>query len=270
MIPCHRRLDPLHRIEQIADGSIVIQGVDDIGDVFAHIAVDVPLAAEKLRCLVDQIGGQDTMDQAVLICLVKSVKTGGEEAEGGEDKDLIGFALLEGACHFQNTLAGGDHIIYDDHILAFYAGTEEFMGHNGVAAVDDAGVVPSLVEHTHIQAKHVGNVDRSRHTAFIGADYHHVVVVDLQAFHMAQKSFDKLISRLYGLETVQRDGILHAGIVGVKRDDIVYAHIDHFLQGQGAVQRFSGGTLVLAALIEIGHDDSDPSRLAAHGGDDTL
>lgn len=144
------------------------------------------------------------------------------------------------------------------------------MGHNGVAAVDDAGVVPSLVEHTHIKTKHVGNVDRSRHTALVWADHHHVVVVDLQAFHMAQKSFDKLISRLYGLETVQRDGILHAGIVGVKRDDIVYAHIDHFLQGQGAVQRFSGGTLVLAALIEIGHDDSDPSRLAAHGGDDTL
>ena len=33
--------------------------------------------------------------------------------------------------------------------------------------------------------------------ALVWADYHHVVVVDLQAFHMAQKSFDKLISRLY-------------------------------------------------------------------------
>lgn len=73
MIPCHRRLDPLHRIEQIADGSIVIQGVDDIGNVFAHIAVDVPLAAKQFRRLVDQVGGENPVDQAILVNLVKAV-----------------------------------------------------------------------------------------------------------------------------------------------------------------------------------------------------
>ena len=34
-------LDAFYRVQEFADGIVVIQGVDDQGDVFAHIAVDI-------------------------------------------------------------------------------------------------------------------------------------------------------------------------------------------------------------------------------------
>lgn len=46
-------LDTFVGIQKIADGRIVVQGVDQIGNVFAHITVDVPFSGKKLRCLVD-------------------------------------------------------------------------------------------------------------------------------------------------------------------------------------------------------------------------
>ena len=32
-------------IKEIADGRIVVQGIDNIGNIFAHITVDIPFAA---------------------------------------------------------------------------------------------------------------------------------------------------------------------------------------------------------------------------------
>ena len=57
---------------------------------------------------------------------------------------------------------------------------------------------------------------------------------------------------------------------GIKGDDIVNAHIAQFLKRQCTVERFSGGTLMLAALIEERHNDSDSSGLSSAGCDDTL
>ena len=34
-------LDAFYRVQEFADGIVMIQGVDDQGDVFAHIAVDI-------------------------------------------------------------------------------------------------------------------------------------------------------------------------------------------------------------------------------------
>ena len=49
--------------------------------------------------------------------------------------------------------------------------------------------------------------------------------------------------------------------MGVEGDDIGNAHILKLLQGQGAVQRLTAGTAVLAALIEEGNDHIDAVRL---------
>ena len=37
-------VDTLHRIEKIADGSVVVKCIDEVSDVFTHIAADIPLA----------------------------------------------------------------------------------------------------------------------------------------------------------------------------------------------------------------------------------
>ena len=47
----------------------MVQVIDDERDVFAHIDADIVRSGEKLRCLVYQVGGQDAVDQTVLIVL---------------------------------------------------------------------------------------------------------------------------------------------------------------------------------------------------------
>ena len=55
-------LDAFYRVQEFADGIVVIQGVDDQGDVFAHIAVDIVRFTQQFRGLVDQVGGQDAVE----------------------------------------------------------------------------------------------------------------------------------------------------------------------------------------------------------------
>ena len=49
----------------------------------------------------------------------------------------------------------------------------------GLRPSHDLGVVPALVEHTHIQSQHVGEVHGAAGSALVRADDHHVVAVDL-------------------------------------------------------------------------------------------
>lgn len=72
----------------------MVQGIDDIGDVFAHVAADVPFPLEKLRGLVDQVGGEDAVDDPLFIGPVKLVQTVSEKAEGGKDEDVSRLSLL--------------------------------------------------------------------------------------------------------------------------------------------------------------------------------
>ena len=87
---------------------------------------------------------------------------------------------------------------------------------------------------------------------------------------MAEKSLDKLVGRLYCLESAQRDCVLHPRIVRVKSDDIVDAHANQLLKSKRAVQRLAGSTPVLAALIEERHNDIDAAAFSAYSRDDPL
>ena len=53
LVFCHNTLDSLIGIQQVADRGIMVQGIDDIGDIFAHIAVDVPLALQQVGSLIN-------------------------------------------------------------------------------------------------------------------------------------------------------------------------------------------------------------------------
>ena len=54
------------------------------------------------------------------------------------------------------------------------------MSNDRVSAVYDLGVITALIEHTHIQSQHICEIDSTAGTAFIRADDHHVVTVDLK------------------------------------------------------------------------------------------
>ena len=66
------------------------------------------------------------------ISLVKFIHSIGEKTEGGTDKDASGFSLFQLGGNLDHTVSGGDHIIDDDHILAFYIGTQELMSDDRV------------------------------------------------------------------------------------------------------------------------------------------
>ena len=123
------------------------------------------------------------------------------------------------------------------------------MSNDRVTAVYDTGVVTAFVEHTYIQTKYICHIDGTAHTAFVRADHGHMLCIDLQILYILAQCLNELVSRLHGLEAVQRDRVLYARIVRVKGDDVVNAHIDQFLQSQCAVQRLSCAALVLAAFI---------------------
>ena len=54
-------VDFLAGIQDRGDRHIMIQVVDDEGDVLRHIDADVPRLRQKLRLLVDQVRGEDTV-----------------------------------------------------------------------------------------------------------------------------------------------------------------------------------------------------------------
>ena len=75
-------LNTIRRIQQSADGGVVIQLVDDESDIFAQVAADVIFAGEKLRCLVYDVGGQNFCEESFLISLVEFLQSAGEQSEG--------------------------------------------------------------------------------------------------------------------------------------------------------------------------------------------
>ena len=144
------------------------------------------------------------------------------------------------------------------------------MGQNGIAAVYDAGVIAALVEHAHVEPQHIGQIDRAGHAALVRADDQHMVAVHLQPRGVLQKSLDELVGRGDGLKAVKGNRVLDAGIVGLEGNDVFHAHVHQLLQSHGAVEGFPGAALVLAAFIQIGHDNRQTAGLAADSRDDAL
>ena len=144
------------------------------------------------------------------------------------------------------------------------------MGQDRILAVDDRGVVPPLVEHAHVDAQHVGDVDRPAHAALVGADDHQVSAVDGQIRIAAEDVLDELVGGADGLKARHRHRVLHARVVGVEGDDIGDAEVLELLQHAGAVHGFAAVPLDLPSLVEVGHDHVDPAALAARSRDDPL
>ena len=97
-----------------------------------------------------------------------------------------------------------------------------------------------------------------------------MLTVNLQIFNGSQKSFYKLISRTYRLESAERDCILYTRIVRIECNDIVYAHAYQLLQCQCTVQRLSSASLMLTALVQEWHNDINTSCLTTNGSNNSL
>ena len=69
----------------------MVQSIDDVSDVFAHITVYIIRFLKKLRCLVYKVGGQEVVEETFLISLVELVHTVGEKTKSSTDEDAAGF-----------------------------------------------------------------------------------------------------------------------------------------------------------------------------------
>ena len=162
--------DLLPGIKQIADGTVVVECIDDISKILAHATADIPGAVLQFGFLINEIGGDDLVDDAIFIGFVEFLDAVCEQAKGLADEYSFRFALFELSRHFDDAVAGRKHVVDHDHVLAFYAGAQEFMGNNRVLAVDDLCVIAALVEHTHIKPQDVGVVDGTLHATLVRAD----------------------------------------------------------------------------------------------------
>ena len=185
-------MDTANGVEQVGGGGIAVEGIYDICNVLAHVDFAVPFAGEQFRCAVDEVGGIDTVKQTFLVAGVELFKTCGEQTEGREDEDLCGVLFLELIADVKDGVAGSDHIVNNDDVLALNGVTEVFVCNDGVTAVDDGGVVASLVEHTEVETQDGGVVHAAGQTAFIGRNDHRVAVeqIDLGLEFMLKKNRD--------------------------------------------------------------------------------
>ena len=72
------------------------------------------------------------------------------------------------------------------------------------------------------------------------------------------------------LKVKARYDVLDPGIVRVEGDEIVDSQIHQLLEHIGCIQGFAPGAVVLAALIQEGHDHGQARCLAVDRGDDAL
>ena len=144
------------------------------------------------------------------------------------------------------------------------------MCYNWVLSIYDCWIITSLVEHTHVNSDNVGKVYGTGHCTFIRTDDHQVIRVNRKVWFCAKQCFHELIWRVETVESVKRDCILYTRIVGIKCEDIVYAHVNQFLKCQSAVQRLAFCTFVLTALIQKRHNNVKAVFLTISSGNQTF
>ena len=134
-VVCYTAFNSVYRIQEVADRIIMIQGINDQCDVFAHITADVVWLLKKLRCLVNQVGSEEFVEVAFFVSIIEFIKTVCEESECRADVNLTCTLLFQERSDFQDCITGRDHIIDEDHILAFDLRSEEFICSDRMTAV---------------------------------------------------------------------------------------------------------------------------------------
>ena len=97
-----------------------------------------------------------------------------------------------------------------------------------------------------------------------------MIPVGLQVGIAAEQSLQRLVGGNNVVKAHDRHGVLHAGVVRVKGDDVGNAQLAQLLKGHGTVQGFAVIAPVLAAAVQQGHDDVDAVCFAARRLDDPL
>ena len=158
----------------------MVEGVDDQGNVFAHVAGDIVVFGKKLRGLVNQVSGEQLVEDAIFVGFVEFFQAIGEETEGGTDIDSTCTSFFEERGNFKYCISGGNHIIDENHVFAFKVWSKEFVGCDWMAAIHSFGIIKTFVVHSHIYPQDIGQIDSAVHASFVRADDHEVVIVNVK------------------------------------------------------------------------------------------
>ena len=127
------------------------------------------------------------------------------------------MALFQFFGDVEHGFAGGDDVVGDENVLALDRIAEIFVRDDGVAAVDDHGIVTALVEHTEIDTQ---RRRRSTCSGPIAPSSGEMIIklsrVGLEVRDVVEQRLEHLIRRHHVVEAHQRHGVLHARIVSVK------------------------------------------------------
>ena len=86
----YKVMDTLGRLKEIAYCFVMVESVDNICDILAHINLNIPIARTELRSTVYKVGSEDLIEKSVLVRLIKLGKSVREETESLEDKYSLG------------------------------------------------------------------------------------------------------------------------------------------------------------------------------------
>ena len=248
----------------------MVQRVDDAGEVFVHVRGFIIGPLYDFRRAVAQIGCDELGKKSFLIRLVECFEAVCEEAVGGTDEQTVGAAFLHLLAHIQHGTAGRDHVVDDHAVLSFHGIAEELMGNDGILSVHNPGVIPALIEHADIRSEYICKIYGPAHRTLVGTDDHEMLPAEIQVRRTFEKGAEELVSGHEIVETAERDGVPHPGIMGVKGNDLRDAVILELAQSERRIQGFPARALVLPALIEERHDDADAVRLSVGCGNDAL
>ena len=85
----------LRLVKKMRDSSVVVESIDNVSHVLAHINLCIPLAGEKLGSSVNEVSGEYAIDNTVAVCLVHIFKTVTEKTEGREYEDTLCTLFLK-------------------------------------------------------------------------------------------------------------------------------------------------------------------------------
>ncbi len=170
-------MDFVRGSERVVQGGVMVHEVDQGSHELAHVRLDEIGPGVKHRREVRQVCSHHFVEMPLLVGFIEGLQAIGEQPEGTADEDAPGVHLLQLPGGVQHALAGGDDIVYDDDILAVDILAQEFVGHDGILAAYDGGIVPALIEHADIHPQDGGEIDCAIHGALVGADDNQMFLV---------------------------------------------------------------------------------------------
>ena len=140
-------MGPVRLLEDLGDlmrsalyalhGKIVVQRIDDVGQILIHIGGHIVVPLHEFGRAVCEIRRDQFGEHTFFIEFIEFFESFREQTESRTDEDPVRAAGFDLPTDIQHGSAGGDHIIDDDAVLTLDGIAEEFMGNDRILAVHD-------------------------------------------------------------------------------------------------------------------------------------